>query len=714
MGRLRSAIAAVLVAAATGAWATPAASADDVVLLVAVSGAGASAAMERAGVDVVDSVGTLGLRRVTVPAPNARAAAISLGASRGIAFAERETTVRAERVPTDEFFAAYQWGAQKVNAPAAWDLTVGSRDIVIAVLDTGVQANREMSGKLLPGRDFVNGDNDPSDDEGHGTASAAVAAATADNGGTAGLCWECSVLPVKVLDATGAGGTFDVASGITYAADSGADVINLSLGGPSRSLSMENAITYARSKGAVVVAAAGNDSTSALTYPAASPGVLSVGATLEDDTKSDYSNFGPWVKVAAPGCNPAPELDGRYTFFCGTSSATPLVSGVVGLALARGVAPTAVESALMTTAVPVGGFVASGRIDAAAMLGATATPPAPVPPPVGPTLPPPEDPPTDPVTTPVPVNRISGGDRIGTSISLANKAFPSGTDTVVLARADDYADALAAAPLAASLEAPVLLTSGATLASSVQSAVGALGATRAVIVGGTRAMPEAIVDGLAAAGVGDVRRIAGSSRFDTAALIAAELLSAGATGVYLAEGANPEPGRGWPDAVAVSALAAIEGRPILLVTRDALPAETLALLTRFGVGEATVVGGTAAVAEAVVSVVRGVVPSVERISGATRYATSRAIADRTLVAGASASGPMIATGRSFPDALAAGPAAAALGVPLLLVDGTDLARSPESQAWLLDNVGAIESVTLVGGMASVSSLVESQVASLSR
>lgn len=672
----------------------------DVVLLVGIQGAGASDAIDAAGAEIIDGNDTLGLRRVVVPAGRAGAAAVSLNASRGIEFAERETRVAAVRTPTDEFFEN-QGGAQKVGAPAAWDTTVGSRNVIIAVLDTGVAAHDEFTGKLLPGTDLVNGDNDPTDDNGHGTSAAAVAAADANDAGVAGLCWECRILPVKVLDANGGGGTFAVAEGIVFAADNGADVINLSLGGPSASLSVNNAVAYARSKGAIVIAAAGNENTSTPSFPAAAPGVISVGATDLNDQKFNFSNFGPWVKVAAPGCNPAPELDGTYSMFCGTSSATPLTSGVVGLALSMGAAPAAVEAALLATADPVGSFVTSGRINAAELLAALPNTPSP--------QPQPEPQPGQPT---VGVERIAGDSRVATSVALARKAFPSGAGAVVLARADDYADALAAAPLAAAIGAPVILSSGATLHPDVQAVVSELGATAAVLVGGERALPSSILGGLSAAGVSDFVRVAGANRFDTAAQIAAELLGAGADRVYIAEGSNPDPNRGWPDAVAVSALAALEGNPILLVTRDAVPAETLATLAAFGVPRVTVVGGPAAVSDGVLGHLSTVVPSVERVGGASRFATSRLIADRTLAAGGSAVQPFIATGKSFPDALAAGPAAAALGSVLLLVDGSDLAGSPDSRAWLTEQLGVIETVVVVGGVASVSGAVESQVATL--
>src|SRR3546814_3786035 len=130
----------------------------------------------------------------------AAAARTALAGAPGIDFVEADAPVEAMRTPTDTFWS-YQWGPRTVSAPAAWDVTTGASDVVIAILDTGVTPGPEFDGKLLAGIDFVNGDADPADDDAkrHGTAVAAVAAADANDGGVAGMCWSCSILPVKVL-----------------------------------------------------------------------------------------------------------------------------------------------------------------------------------------------------------------------------------------------------------------------------------------------------------------------------------------------------------------------------------------------------------------------------------------------------------------------------------------------------------------------------------
>src|SRR5207249_1118948 len=156
--------------------------------------------------------------------------------------------------------------------------------------------------RIAPGLDVVNGDSYPSDDNGHGTMVAGIAAAAGNNAlGTAGVAWDATILPVKVLNAQGSGTDADVATGITWAADQGASVINLSLGGPSPSPVLEDAVDYARSKGALVVCAAGNAGWERPMYPAAYAGALAVTATNWSDDVAWFSNWGSWVDLAAPG-----------------------------------------------------------------------------------------------------------------------------------------------------------------------------------------------------------------------------------------------------------------------------------------------------------------------------------------------------------------------------------------------------------------------------
>lgn len=303
------------------------------------------------------------------------------------------------------------------------------------------------------------------------------------------------------------------------------------------------------------------------------------------------------------------------------------------------------------------------------------------------------------------VERRAGIDRVGTSVALARSSRPDvgATRTVVLARADAYPDALAGAPLAARLGAPLLLTGRDALHPAAEAEIRRLAPKRAVVLGGDAAVRPTVVERLAAMGVTDVRRIAGSDRFHTAGEAAREV---GGDVAYLVEGANQDPARGWPDAVSVSALAAGTGTPVLLTGRDTLPGGTASALADLEVGEVVIVGGTAAVSQRVEEAVADLGIDVGRIAGASRYDTSRLVAEEAVAAGADPSRLWLATGENWPDALAAGPAAAAGGGVLLLTHGTHLERSPAVRGWVRAHASGGGRLALVGGRGVLSPAVE--------
>jgi subtilisin family serine protease len=324
-----------------------------------------------AAADVQRLEARLGLTRVAV-IPQLRidivegdsADAARLRAAPAVAWTALDRPVHSLEVPNDPFWPS-QWSPVKTHAPAAWNRTTGDPATVVAVVDTGVDPSQpDLAGRIVPGYDFVNGDADPADDNGHGTAVAGIAAATGDNHiGVAGYCWRCRVMPLKVLDAEGGGFASDVARAVVWATDQGARVINASLGGPLEDASLAAAAQYAQARGAVLVAAAGNDSSSQLDYPAALPAVVSVGASNQADALYSFSNQG--AAVAAPGENTTTARWGSYEQFLGTSSAAPVVSGIAGLlfSLAPGSTPAQVASVLEQSAVPTAG-VTFGRVDA--------------------------------------------------------------------------------------------------------------------------------------------------------------------------------------------------------------------------------------------------------------------------------------------------------------------------------------------------------------
>lgn len=289
------------------------------------------------------------------------------------------------------------------------------------------------------------------------------------------------------------------------------------------------------------------------------------------------------------------------------------------------------------------------------------------------------------------VRRLAGPTRVETAVMVSRERFASAR-TVVLARADAYADALAGGPLAAEADGPLLLTSSQRLDPAVAAELTRLGARRVLLLGGERALSRGVAAALESAGL-DVERIAGADRFDTARLAARRL--PGARRGWIVEGIHADPRRGWPDAVAVSAFAAQRGEPILLVTHDRLPEATRAALA--DLPAATVVGGPAAVSQAVMDAVGAAGPTVDRVSGDDRYGTSARIADRALAAGATLDTVWFARGDDWPDSLSAGPAAAAAGGILLLVDRADLRRAPPVHDWLRARATDLGDLRLVGG-----------------
>ncbi len=280
----------------------------------------------------------------------------------GVVYAEPNYTGHAFLIPDDTYYSL-QYGPQNCFAEAGWDITTGSSSVVIAVVDTGVNGlHNEFSGKMTGGYDFVNnlaltgGEN--SDDYGHGTHVAGIAAAVGNNGnGIAGVAWGCEIMPVKVLNSSGSGTYTQIASGITWAATNGADVINMSLGGAGYSQLLNDAVKIAVDNGVVVVVSMGNDYQAKVNSPAVCQGVIAVGALNAKDEVTDFSTGGNHISIAAPGeAIYSTSNTGGYVYMSGTSMSCPFVSGVCALILSQhpGITPEEVKSQLEETAVDAG------------------------------------------------------------------------------------------------------------------------------------------------------------------------------------------------------------------------------------------------------------------------------------------------------------------------------------------------------------------------
>lgn len=292
-----------------------------------------------------------------------------------IEFAELDYVAYAIATPNDPSFGN-QWGMTKIQAPDAWDLTTSSSSVKIAILDTGIDQNHEdLSTKIVDNRNFTKS-RTVDDIYGHGTHVAGIAAASTNNSkGVAGAGYNSSLMNVKVLSDNGSGNYSWIAKGIIWAADKGAKVINMSLGGGSTSSTLENAVNYAWSKGVVIVAAAGNSNTSSPSYPGYYSNVIAVAATDTNDAKASFSNYGSWVDIAAPGVDiysTLPNHNNRiglknYGYLSGTSMATPFVAGVAALVAARypSWTNTDLRNRLLASTDPTTGFSTSlGRVNA--------------------------------------------------------------------------------------------------------------------------------------------------------------------------------------------------------------------------------------------------------------------------------------------------------------------------------------------------------------
>ena len=281
---------------------------------------------------VRETIPSIGVQVVTIPSGQASEKIKGYSASSKVLYAEANYLATAIYTPDDAYFDK-QWGLNKVQAPQAWDVTKGSSGINIAILDTGVDLDHpDLADKIVYNINFTT--SATSDDlYGHGTHVAGIAAADTNNSvGVAGLGYSASIVNVKVLGDDGKGYYSWIAKGIIWAADYGASVINLSLGGSSASLTLEDAINYAWNKGTVVVAAAGNNGNSTPFYPAYYSNSIAVAATGASDNLASWSNRGEWVDVAAPGVSIYSTLkDSGYGYKSGTSMATPHTAGLAAL-----------------------------------------------------------------------------------------------------------------------------------------------------------------------------------------------------------------------------------------------------------------------------------------------------------------------------------------------------------------------------------------------
>lgn len=288
-----------------------------------------------AGGSIISEISQIRVKQIKVPADSLEKVKGALSHNPNISFVEHNFLAEGSVSPNDYYFQS-QWHLAKISAPEAWSLSTGSNNVVIAIVDSGVDPGHpDLSGKLLQGFNFLNGNADTHDVLGHGTAVAGTAAAMTNNyAGVAGVAWANPIMPLVVLNSSNWATYYDIAQAITYAVDKGVKVINISIGGSSSSSTLQNAVNYAWNKGAIIFASAMNNGSSTPYYPAACTSVVAVSATTSSDARASFSNYGNWVVISAPGESILTTNNGGgYGSWSGTSFSSPISAGVAALVM---------------------------------------------------------------------------------------------------------------------------------------------------------------------------------------------------------------------------------------------------------------------------------------------------------------------------------------------------------------------------------------------
>lgn len=678
-------------------------------------------------------------------------------------------------VPQDPLFQR-QWSMVNGDVQGAWDMGATGKGVTIAIVDTGVDLNHpDLKDNLVPGYNAITKSEEQGankDNNGHGTHLAGIAAAERNNVGIVGVAYQAKIMPIKVMDSTGEGYDDAIADGIVWAADHGAQIINLSLGSDKGSDILRQAVAYAYNKGCLLVAAAGNyddqsEGNPGVSYPASDPKVLAITATDKKNNVAAYSATGPEVDLAAPGMSIYSDWwdkeDGSgYAYASGTSMAAPFVAGEAALIWSQhrdwsrdqvsevleagaknlgtsgrdndyGYGLADAKLALTINQVPetatspasisqYGGIVqaALGSIQVNLTIPAqTFASPANV---SIKGIPDPADLPggasfLTPVFevdwgSAVPQNmlsltlndpqlkadsgatvyrwdgsrwialageitsgeaefglympgiyvlgtpqasgqqsqRFAGVTAVDTAIQISQATFSTGADTVIIAQANQFPDALAGAPLAYKLQAPILLAPSSGLNKEIRTEIQRLAPKTIYLLGGTAALSSSIESELRQ--TYEVKRLAGYTAEGTACEIARELGTKGRAVVASV--------RYFQDALVISSWAARQGVPVLLTNAQSLSVDTQAVLKELSVTQSLVIGGAAVVGPNVMDEL----PFPTRISGNTAYDTAAAVLQAYPPTTARLE---IATGENYPDALTGAVRAALYGSMVVLV-----------------------------------------------
>jgi thermitase len=308
------------------------------------------------GATIVDEIPQIGIHVLRVPASALDSVEQALSRRPEVEFVERNRVVLPSLLPNDPYYPD-QWHLRRINGPAAWDVTVGDSGVVIAILDSGVDPSHpDLATKLVPGYNFYDNNTDTSDVYGHGTQVAGAAAAISNNAsGVASVAWGSSLMPIRVTSTAGSASVSAIAKGLTWAADHGARVMNISFNDVAGSTTIRSAAQYVVGKGGIVVAAAGN--CSCFDSTAENPYIISVSATGYDNAIASFSSTGNYVDVAAPGVTIwTTTRGGGYASSGGTSIASPITAGALALMMSANpsLGPGELQSLLEGTATDLG------------------------------------------------------------------------------------------------------------------------------------------------------------------------------------------------------------------------------------------------------------------------------------------------------------------------------------------------------------------------
>lgn len=291
--------------------------------------------LKSSGAFVEDEIQPIKVKKIKIPVNAIEKIKNALSKNPHFNFVENNFIASTAQVPNDYYYN-FQWHIPKISAPDGWNITTGSTDIPIAIIDSGVDPTHpDLSGKLLQGYNFLNESFDTHDVLGHGTAVSGAAGAISNNyTGVSGIAWDNPIMPLVVLNSSNYATYYDIARAITYAVDRGIRIINISIGGSSSSSTLQNAVNYAWNKGAIIFASAMNNATNIPYYPAACNNVVAVSATTLDDTLASFSNYGSWIDISAPGVSIYTTTNGSsYGYKSGTSFASPISAGLSALIL---------------------------------------------------------------------------------------------------------------------------------------------------------------------------------------------------------------------------------------------------------------------------------------------------------------------------------------------------------------------------------------------